>query len=220
MIKSPNDIWYVKPSSRGNEIYMLGLFESYVYSKPPYWGVSNTTGCHCKTIIPHQMHPNSQIFWLYSMHPSIQYSPHVWYHLKLDILNSYRLNWLNHLNPPNPKIKSLKSPNIARKISLNPQQTTNLSTFSPRKSAESPLFDTSSSVSPPSAAASDTTPDLASERLRPPAAATSAAVTRGLLVARTAFTTLSLALGGAHKLVFNYFYCLWWYLVIIIIVII
>ena len=53
------------------------------------------------------------------------------------------------------------------------------------------------------------TPDLASERLRPPAAATSAAVTRGLLVARTAFTTLSLALGGAHKLVFNYFYCLW-----------
>ena len=149
MIKSPNDIWYVKPSSRGNEIYMLGLFESYVYSKPPYWGVSNTTGCHCKTIIPHQMHPNSQIFWLYSMHPSIQYSPHVWYHLKLDILNSYRLNWLNHLNPPNPKIKSLKSPNIARKISLNPQQTTNLSTFSPRKSAESPLFDTSSSVSPP-----------------------------------------------------------------------
>lgn len=157
--------------------------------------------------------------WLYSMHPSIQYSPHVWYHLKLDILNSYRLNWLNHLNPPNPKIKSFKSPNIARKISLNHQPTTNLSTFSPRKSAESPLFDTSSSVSPPSAAASDTTPDLASERLRPPAAATSTAVTRGLLVARTAFTTLSLALGGAHKLVFNYFYCLWWYLVIIRVII-
>ena len=85
---------------------MLGLFESYVYSKPPYWGVSNTTGCHCKTIIPHQMHQNSQIFWLYSMHPFFSNILLTFGIIELDILNSYRLNWLNHLNPPNPNIKS------------------------------------------------------------------------------------------------------------------